>query len=65
VPFTSAQLDALTEAIASGVLIVKYQDRTVEYQSLRDMLKLKVEMEKELGLTTETVRRSRAGFSRA
>jgi hypothetical protein len=36
--FTQAQLDALNAAIASGVTEVRYQDRTVRYDSMRDLL---------------------------
>ena len=35
--FTEAQRDALREAIASGVLRVSYDGRTVEYRSLADL----------------------------
>jgi len=41
VPFTSADLDALDAAIKSGVKVVQFQDRRVEYQSVDDMLKLR------------------------
>jgi hypothetical protein len=34
-----AQLDALQLAIATGVRTVRFQDRTVEYQSINDMIK--------------------------
>jgi hypothetical protein len=34
-----AQLDALQLAIAGGVRTVRFQDRTVEYQSINDMIK--------------------------
>ena len=36
---TQATLDALNAAIASGVRSVRFQDRTVEYQSIDDMIK--------------------------
>ena len=35
--YTEAQRDALREAIASGVLRVSYDGRTVEYRSLADL----------------------------
>jgi hypothetical protein len=54
--WTQAQLDALDEAIANGVLTVKYQDRTVTYRSLDEMLKLRETMRQELGLTEGRVR---------
>jgi len=39
--FTQTQLDALDAALAEGVRRVKYQDKEVEYRSLRDMLALR------------------------
>jgi hypothetical protein len=38
--FTQSQADALERAIAEGVDEVKYEDRTVKYRSLADMLAL-------------------------
>jgi hypothetical protein len=38
-PLTQATLDALNLAIASGVRSVRFQDRTVEYASIDDMIK--------------------------
>ena len=35
--FTKEQITALESAIASGILTVRYADRTVTYQSLKDM----------------------------
>jgi len=35
----AAQLQALQMAIASGVKVVRFQDRTVEYTSTDDMIK--------------------------
>ena len=34
-----AQYDALQLAIGSGVKVVRFQDRTIEYQSLDEMIK--------------------------
>lgn len=48
--FTQQQLDTLDAAIAQGVRVVKYADKTVEYQSLDDMLKVRRLMAAELGL---------------
>lgn len=50
VNYTVEQLEALNSAIAEGVLKVKYQDKEVEYRSLRDMLALRDAMRRELGL---------------
>jgi hypothetical protein len=38
--WTQADIDALTRAIASGTLEVQFSDRSVRYQSLKDMLAL-------------------------
>jgi hypothetical protein len=35
----AAQLQALQLAIANGVRVVRFQDRTVEYQSIDEMIK--------------------------
>lgn len=48
--FTSEQLEALSKAIAEGVHKVKYQDKEVEYRSLKDMIALRDTMRAELGL---------------
>lgn len=37
--FTQTDLDAINEAIASGALKVKYQDREVTYQTFDDLTK--------------------------
>ena len=50
--FTQAQLDALEAAIATGALRVTYQDKSVQYHSLEDMLLLREAMRRELGLAT-------------
>ena len=55
-PWTQSQLTALDDAIAQGVLTVKYQDRTVTYRTLDEMLKLRETMKQELGLTEGRVR---------
>lgn len=47
--FTQAQLDELEKSIAAGVLSVKYQDRTVTYQSLTEMIRIRDLIKKELG----------------
>ena len=39
--FTQEKLDALENAIAEGVLKVKYQDKEVQYRSLDEMLRLR------------------------
>lgn len=52
--YSTAQYNALTEAIAQGALKVKYADKEVEYRSLDDMLKLQEIMKNDLGLNGAT-----------
>jgi hypothetical protein len=55
--WTQTEYDTLKAAIASGVLSVKYADRTVTYHSLKDMRELLAVMERELNpATTKTHR---------
>ena len=49
--WTQEQLDAIEDAIAKGVLTVKYQDKEIRYRSLEDMFKIRNEMRKALGIT--------------
>lgn len=60
VAFTSADLTALDEAIASGALEVQYTDKRVKYRSLDDMIKLRNLMKRELGQTDTSKRRKTA-----
>lgn len=39
--FSQEQLTALDEAIAQGVLEVKYADKTVTYRSLNEMMRIR------------------------
>jgi len=48
--WTLTQYQTLTAAIAEGVKTVQYSDKSVTYQSLTDMLRIKAEMEQDLGL---------------
>lgn len=48
--YTQQQYDKLMEAIAQGVLEVKYANRSVTYRSLEDMLAIKDLMEQDLGI---------------
>ena len=48
--WTLEQLKALEDAIAKGILTVKYQDKLITYRSLNEMLKIRNEMRKCLGL---------------
>ncbi|HEY1898137.1 MAG TPA: hypothetical protein VGG62_17790 [Terracidiphilus sp.] len=38
-PISQATLDALNMAIATGVRVVRFQDRTVEYPTIDEMIK--------------------------
>lgn len=48
--WTQADLDALNKSIASGTTSVRYADRTVQYRSLEEMMKIRMLMRDELGL---------------
>lgn len=50
--FTQEQYTALSEAIAMGAHKVKYQDKEVEYRSLKDMIALQGRMAKDLGINS-------------
>ncbi|CAK0739365.1 Phage tail protein [Azospirillaceae bacterium] len=54
--YTEAQRDALRDAIASGVLRVSYDGRTVEYRSLNDLRAALREVESVLNPERRTVR---------
>ena len=58
--FTSSDLTALDEAIASGALEVQYTDKRVKYRSIDDMIKVRNLIKKELGLTDTSKRRKTA-----
>ncbi len=49
--WTQTQLDALEDAIAKGVTLVKYKDKEVRYRTLKDMLELRNKMRECLGLS--------------
>ena len=51
--FTQDDLDAIEEAIASGALIVEYNDRKVEYRKMGDLIKARNLIRKKLGLTAK------------
>jgi len=48
--YTLEMLAELESAIAKGIFSVKYQDKTVVYRSLNEMLKLRDHMRRCLGL---------------
>lgn len=46
--YTQADIDALDEALVSGVSTVRYRDRTVTYHSLKEMRALRRDMIREV-----------------
>jgi len=62
--FTLEQYEALVKAIIQGAVRVKYADKEVEYRSLDEMLRLKLAMEKDLGITQRGIRTTYAKFSK-
>lgn len=64
--YTITQLAALEQAIASGARSVSYDGKSVTYNSLSEMRKIRDEMRLELGLVEpgRGVRRTVAGFVR-
>ena len=58
--YTQADLDAVDEAIASGALLVKYNDREVRYRSLDDLYRIRNNIAAEVtGSNTPTQQRVR------
>lgn len=55
--YTIENYNALIEAISQGAQSVTYGDKTVNYRSLDDMLKLKALMEQDLGINTNKTTR--------
>jgi hypothetical protein len=62
--FTLAQYQELVSAIGEGVSSVSSNGRQVAYRNLTDMLKLKAQMEQELGLGTGGRTRKYMSFRR-
>jgi hypothetical protein len=62
--YTIEQLNALDAAIAEGALTVKYQDKSVQYRTLDEMMRIRKLMQKELGLLGDTGGRKLASFSK-
>lgn len=61
--WTQEQLDALEEAMTSGVLTVQYKDKTVTYRSLPEMESLRTKIRRALGLSNKT-KRTFANFAK-
>lgn len=66
--FTTTQLAAIEEAIASGELTVSYEGKTVTYRSMADLVRardtIKGELEADGTLTAAAPRTTYATFSR-
>ncbi len=52
--WSQTDIDALKAAVASGVLIVRYADRSVTYQSLEAMRALLAEMRQDVARASGT-----------
>jgi len=61
--WTTAELDALKRAYASGTLRVSYDGRTVEYGSADDLLKRIRTIESEIASSSAATARPIAGFA--
>lgn len=57
--YTQAQLDALNNAIAMGVLSVMYGNKTVQYRSLDEMIRLQGAMIADLNPTKKGIKNRR------
>ena len=63
--YTQTQLDALEEAIALGVTVVRYPDgKTVQYRSLAEMEGLRSRMKTELGQKSDGDTRRYVSYSK-
>jgi hypothetical protein len=58
--YTTAQLETIEGAIASGTLRVEIDGRVVVYQSLDALIKLRDQIKAELGVATPSAARGRA-----
>lgn len=56
--YTTAQYEALCEAIATGAKFVKYADKEVHYRTVAEMEQLKYKMEVALGLRARRGRKT-------
>jgi len=54
--WTSTDLQNIEEAIAKGVLEVQYTDKKIRYRTLKEMLSIRNEIKKSLGITKKTSR---------
>lgn len=61
--WTQSDLDAIEKAIASGALMVRYNDKQVTYRSISEMMQARDLIRKSLGKTNAT-QRFKANFSK-
>lgn len=64
--WTESELIILEKAIATGATSVQYADKKVEYRSLSEMMQIRDNIRKELGLdsTVNNPRRAYASFDK-
>lgn len=62
--FTVTNLADLEKAIASGARRIQYQDREVDLRTQRDLMALRRQMRKDLGLDKPKSRRIGSSFSK-
>lgn len=62
--WTQAQLDALDSAIAEGALTVKYQDKSITYRSLDEMMRVRNMMAESMNVSSGNQSRRVAEFSK-
>ncbi|MEO6682590.1 MAG: hypothetical protein ABIN48_07165 [Ginsengibacter sp.] len=56
--YSQIEYTSLTSAIAQGITTVKYGDKEITYRSLSEMLRIKSDMEVELGIKPGGIRRT-------
>jgi hypothetical protein len=61
--WTQSDLDALEDAIKGGTKRVEYEDRSVTYRSLEEMMQLRKIMREELGHESDRQKRTFVTFS--
>lgn len=62
--YTLDQYNTLVAAIAQGALMVVYGNKTVTYKSTNDMLRIKAQMEIELGLVKVSSKKILSTFNK-
>ena len=57
--WTSTDLENLSDAIKQGIRTVSIAGKTVTYESRAEMMRLRSDMEREIGLTAAQVKKTR------